>query len=125
MKYIVFFSSLFLGSIFLSAGLDKFFHFMSTDKFTKDQKILFELLEEIKWLLPLVGTFEIIGSILFMIPKTRALGAIVILPILMGVIVNNLTTVPRPSVLILTFILTVIDFGAIYLNSEKYLQLVD
>jgi len=41
---------------------------------------------EIGWLLPLVGTMEIIGGLLLIFTRTRAFGAIVILPVLTGIL---------------------------------------
>ena len=52
----------------------------------------FEAFTAIGWLMPLVGLVEITGGILFMIPKTRALGAIVILPVMVGIMLTNTVT---------------------------------
>jgi uncharacterized membrane protein YphA (DoxX/SURF4 family) len=47
---------------------------------------LFAAFGEISWLMPLVGIVEVIGGLLFIFPKTRALGAIVILPVMVGIV---------------------------------------
>jgi hypothetical protein len=52
---------------------------------------------EIGWLMPLVGAFEVVGGVLFMITKTRALGAIVILPIMVGIMLTHILDAPRTS----------------------------
>ena len=45
---------------------------------------------EIGWLLPLVAVVEITGGLLVIFPKTRALGAIIILPVMVGIVLHNL-----------------------------------
>jgi hypothetical protein len=81
------------------------------------QKVL-EAFMTIKWLMPLVGIIEIIGGILFIIPKTRALGAIVILPVLVGIILHNI--VFMPSGLLIAGVLLLIEIWIIIDNRHKY-----
>lgn len=62
---------------------------------------------EVGWLMPLVGIVEIIGGILFIIPKYRALGAIIIFPVMIGILLTHIFQAPSglPIVLILFAIL--------------------
>ena len=76
----------------------------------------------ISWLMPLVGFFEIIGGVLFIFSKTRALGALVILPIMAGILLTNM--VDMPSGLPMAVILLIINLWIIYENKEKYLALI-
>lgn len=76
----------------------------------------------IGWLMPLVGVFEIIGGILFIIPKTRVLGAIVIFPIMVGILLTN--TVNMPAGLPLAAVLFVINLWVIYEHRKQYLLLI-
>lgn len=55
--------------------------------------------------MPLVGVIEAIGGLLFIFPKTRALGAIVILPITVGVILHNAIFMPEGLVIAAPFFL--------------------
>jgi hypothetical protein len=57
---------------------------------------LFAAFGEISWLMPLVGTVEVIGGLLFIFPKTRALGAIVILPVMVGIVTHVFTMDKSP-----------------------------
>lgn len=77
----------------------------------------------ISWLIPLVGIFEVIGGILFIFPKTRALGAIVILPIIVGILLTNI--VNAPSGLPIATILFIINLWIIFENKNKYLPLIN
>lgn len=110
------------GLMFINAGLNKFFNYMPMDKMTKEQMDLFGAIMKITWLIPLTGIVEIIGGLLFAIPKTRALGAIVILPVMVGILANALTldhsTLPMVSVLALINLWMIVD------NWGKYKPMV-
>ena len=49
------------------------------------------------WLWPLVALVEIVGGVLFAVPKTRALGALMLLPITVGILLFNLTWTPSTA----------------------------
>lgn len=81
------------GLMMLNAGLDKLFHYMPMPSNVPENMMkAFDAFMAIGWLMPLVGLVEITGGILFMIPKTRALGAIVILPVMVGIMLTNTVT---------------------------------
>ncbi|MEJ7692004.1 DoxX family protein [Daejeonella sp.] len=111
------------GLMFLNAGLNKFFNYMPMPELTPEQIKFFTAFMSIKWLMPLVATVEIIGAILFTIPRTRALGAIVILPVMVGILVHHVTT--EPSGLIIAVVLMAINILAIADNWKKYQSLLD
>ncbi|MDC8025614.1 hypothetical protein NBY09_05450 [Elizabethkingia anophelis] len=76
---------------------------------------------EIGWLLPLVAVVEITGGLLVIFPKTRALGAIIILPVMVGIVLHNLkdtTGLPIAAPLALINLWMLID------NSNKYKNLI-
>ncbi|WP_129718072.1 MauE/DoxX family redox-associated membrane protein [Pedobacter sp. SYP-B3415] len=106
------------GLLFLNAGLDKFFHYMPMPELTEAQKQSFAAFGQIVWLMPLVGAIEVLGGILFMIPKTRALGALVILPVMAGIFLQALvvdqTGLPMAAVLLL------INLWIIFDSRKKY-----
>ncbi|MBV8252094.1 MAG: DoxX family protein [Chitinophaga sp.] len=120
---ILFVLSLLFGLMFINAGLNKFFNYMPAPKNMPPEMVKdMTALMEISWLLPLVGTFEVIGGLLFIFGKTRALGAIVILPIMVGVILTNLTV--APSGLPIAGVMFLINIWAIIDNWKKYLPMV-
>ena len=45
---------------------------------------------EIGWLIPMIAIAEIVGGILIIIPKLRALGALIIFPIMIGIFLVHL-----------------------------------
>jgi len=120
---IIFVLSLLFGLIFVNAGLNKFLNYMPVPKDLPEALMkAMGALTQIDWLLPLIGIVEIIGGILFIIPKTRALGAIVIFPIMIGILLTHITI--APSGLPMALALLVINLWVIFENREKYLPMV-
>lgn len=83
------------GLMFINAGLDKLFHYMPMPEMPEELMKINEAFGAIVWLMPLVGVTEVLGGILFIFPKTRALGAVVILPIMVGIILHNAVFMPE------------------------------
>ena len=121
---ILFIVSLLFGLMFINAGLNKFFNYMPVPKDLPEglMKLMGAFLE-IKWLMPLIAVAEIIGGILVIIPKYRALGAIIIFPVMLGIVLTNL--IYAPSGLILAIILFAINLWIIIENRRKYLPMVN
>jgi uncharacterized membrane protein YphA (DoxX/SURF4 family) len=114
---------LLMGLMFINAGLDKFLHYMPMPKDMPEPMLkVMAAYKDIGWLLPLVGAIEVIGGLLFIIPRTRPLGAIIILPVLTGILLANITT--APSGLPIVFVLIAILLWVIIDNREKYLPMI-
>jgi len=115
--------SILFGLLLINGGLNKFLNYMPVpdglpEALLKDNAALME----ISWLMPLVGAAEILGGLLIMIPKTRALGALVIFPVMVGVLLTHLTVAPEglPIALVIWAILLWIIFD----NRNKYLLIL-
>lgn len=111
------------GLMFINAGLNKFLNYMPppADLPEKMQKLGAAFMT-IGWLMPLVGIAEILGGILLIIPKTRALGALVLFPVLIGIILTNATGMP--SALPIALVLLAVILWVIYENREKYYPMI-
>jgi uncharacterized membrane protein YphA (DoxX/SURF4 family) len=122
-KKIILVVSILFGLMFINAGLNKFFNYIPVPKDLPEQMIIvMTAFMQISWLMPLVAVAEIIGGILFMTNKFRALGAIIIFPILIGIILTHLTV--APSGLPMALILLAIELWVIFENREKYLPMI-
>ena len=110
------------GLMFINAGLDKFFHYMPMPQLDGEILKVAEAMVQIKWLLPLVATIEVVGGLLFILPKTRALGAIVILPVMVGIVIHNANYMP--SGLSIAGVLFLINLWMIGDNWNKYKALI-
>jgi putative oxidoreductase len=110
------------GLMFLNAGLDKYFHYIPVPEMPADMMKVMEAFVTIKWLMPLIAFIEIAGGLLFIFPKTRALGAIVILPVMVGVVLHN--TVFMPSGLAIAGVMLLINLWIIGDNWTKYKPMI-
>ncbi len=77
---------------------------------------------DISWLMPLVGAIEILGGLLLILTRTRALGAIVLVPVLTGILLTNISI--APSGLPIVFALIAIILWVIIDNRKKYLPMI-
>lgn len=78
-----------VGLAMVVFGLNKFLNFLPMPEMPQAVQELFNHYMGIGWLLPLVAIVEIVGGILLVWPKTRALGAIVLLPIIVGIVAHH------------------------------------
>ncbi|WP_027420961.1 DoxX family membrane protein [Crocinitomix catalasitica] len=111
-----------LGLMMLNSGLNKFFGFMEMPPLPEDAGSLMMAFAGSGWMIPLIALAEIVGGILFAIPKTRALGAIVLFPIILGILLFHI--LQAPDGLIMSIILFVINIVVIIDNKEKYLPMI-
>ena len=122
-KKILFVVSLLFGLMFINSGLNKFFNYMPMPKDMPENMMkLMAAIKEIGWLFPLVAVAEIVGGILFVINKFRALGAIIIFPVLIGILLTHILF--APSGLPLALVLLGIELWVIIENREKYLPMI-
>ena len=120
---IIFVLSLLFGLMMVNSGLNKFLNYMPMPADLPEKMMtMINAFTQIGWLMPLVGLAEIVGGALFIFPKTRALGALVILPVMVGILLANFSAAPDglPISLTMTAILALV----IYENREKYLPLI-
>lgn len=115
--------SLLFGLIFINSGLNKFFYYMPIPDDLPEKLVkTMEAFNTIGWVNPLLAVIEILGGLLFIPGKTRALGAIVIFPVMVGIIVHHL--VVAPSGLALPLVLFGILLWVIIENRERYFPMV-
>lgn len=121
-KVLTILSGLF-GLMMVNSGLNKFFQYMPMpDNLSEAMTNDFAAFQEISWLMPLVAVAEIAGGIMLFLPKTRALGALVLFPVMVGILLLHVFV--EPSGLILTFVLWAILLWIIYDNRQKYMPLI-
>jgi len=111
------------GLMFINSGLNKFLNYMPVpDDLPSEMVKLMTAFMTIGWLMPLVAVAEIVGGALFMIPKFRALGAIVIFPIMVGIVLTHIFN--APSGLPIAIVLLAINIWVIIENRAKYLPMI-
>lgn len=122
-KTILLVLSVLLGLFLVNAGLNKFFNYMPMpdnmpEAIVKDSMAMME----IEWLMPLIAWAEIIGGLLLAIPKTRVLGALVIFPVMVGILLTHIFV--APDGLLMAIIMWVVLLWIMIDNKDKYLVLV-
>jgi uncharacterized membrane protein YphA (DoxX/SURF4 family) len=122
-KKILFGVSLLFGLIFINSGLNKFFNYMPMPKDMPEKMMkVMGAFMEIGWLFPLIAVAEITGGVLFITNKFRALGAIILFPVLVGILLTHILI--EPSGLPLAIVLLGIELWVIIENREKYLPMI-
>lgn len=111
------------GLLFVNGALAKFFNYIPPptnlpEALIKDNAAM----AEISWLMPLIASAELLGGLLIIYPKTRALGALVVFPVMVGVLLLHIfvdqTNLPIALIIWVFLIAIIIE------NKEKYLQLI-
>lgn len=110
------------GLMMVNSGLNKFFNYMPMPEMSEDMMQIMGAFMTIKWIFPLVAIIEIVGGTLMAIPKTRALGAIIILPVMVGIFVHHM--VHDLSSIAIALIFLAINIWAIVANWNKYAPII-
>ncbi|MEJ7644873.1 MAG: DoxX family membrane protein [Chryseolinea sp.] len=115
--------SILFGLLLINGGLNKFFNYMPVpddlpNALVKDTIAIIE----IEWLMPLIGFAEVLGGLLILFPKTRALGTLVVFPVMVGVLLTHLFV--APGGLIVAFVIWAILLWIIWEYRTSYLQLI-
>jgi len=109
--------------MFVNAGLNKFFNYMPVPEDLPEQVIeAMTGFMQLGWLMPLIALAEVSGGVLFAIPKFRALGAIILLPVIVGIFLFH--SFQAPSGIALALVVVAIEIWAIIENWNKYLPMV-
>ncbi len=115
--------SVLFGLMFINSGLNKFFNYMPMPEDLPEKMMkLFTAFMEIGWLMPLIAVAEIVGGLLFITNKYMALGAIIIFPVMIGILLTHL--INAPSGLPIALVLLAINLWVIIENREKYLPMI-
>lgn len=122
-KKILMIVSVLFGLVFINSGLNKFFNYMPMPEDIPEKMMkVMTAFTEIGWLIPLIAVAEIAGGLLFITNKYRALGAIIIFPVMAGILLTHILI--APSGLPIALILLAIEIWVIIENREKYLPMI-
>jgi uncharacterized membrane protein YphA (DoxX/SURF4 family) len=122
-RIILFILCLLVGLMFINAGLNKFFNYMPPPKEMPENVMkMFGAFMQIGWLMPLIAIAEILGGLLLIFPKTRALGVLVIFPVMVGILVSHFTVAPEG--LLIPAIMAVILIWVIFEERRKFVTLI-
>ncbi len=122
-KKILMVLSILFGLMFINSGLNKFFNYMPMpENMPETMASIMAAFMTIGWLMPLVAVAEISGGFLFLFRRFRALGAVIIFPIVIGILLIHL--IQEPSGLPIAIVLLAINLWVIVENWQKYLPMI-
>lgn len=119
---ILFIVSLLFGLMMINGGLNKFLHYMPMPEMPEAATKLMIAFVESGWIMALIAIVEIVAGVLIIIPKTRALAAIMIFPITIGIVFFHIFQ--DSSGMIIGFVLLLINLWIIFENKEKYMLMI-
>lgn len=102
-------------------GLNKFYNFIPMPKMSQEEIALFEAFGKIGWLMPLVAIAEIAGGFLSIFPKTRTLGALILLPVVVGILAHHVHHDPKGLPIGIAFGL--VNIWILFENKKKLAKL--
>lgn len=115
--------SILFGLLLINGGLNKFLNYMPVPDDLPEAVIKDNIaITEIVWLMPLIGFAELIGGLLILLPKSRALGILIVFPVMVGVLLTH--TFVAPSGLPVAIIIWIIMIWIIYENRNKYFSII-
>lgn len=121
---ILFVLRLLFGLMFINAGLNKFFNYMPMPEDMPEGMVkLMAAYTTIVWLMPLVAVVEIIGGVLIIIPRFRALAAIMVLPITVGILLTHIFNEPSGFPIALAFF--AVNVWLLFEYREKYMPMLN
>ncbi len=121
-KKVLFGLSLLFGLMMVNSGFNKFFHYMPYPPMPEAATNFMGILAD-SYIWPIVAICEIVGGILLIIPKTRALGAIILVPIMIAILFFHVSLDPHSTWMIA--IMWGILGWIIFENREKYIGLIE
>ena len=120
MKIVKLLPAFIIAFLFLFSSAVFFFKFVPIPPMEGNLAIFNKLFEESGYM-AIVKVFEIITAILLLIPKTRAFGYILAMPIVLNILIMEITIAKQPGIGILLVILASIG---LYLNKEKFANII-
>jgi putative oxidoreductase len=106
-----------LGALFVFGGASHLFHFgPPPPPMTGDAGTFMTLFSSTGYM-TIIKICELLFGILVLIPKTRALGLILLAPIVVNILIFELHVARQPGIGVALVVVTAL---AIYLNKEKY-----
>lgn len=117
-------SSILVGAMFVNSGLNKFFNYLPVPEDLPQEMVeMSGHLAAIGWLMPVVAAVEIMGGLFFAIPRTRPLGTLMLIPILVGIVLVHVAV--APATLAIPLVLFALVLWALFVDIERFTPLIN
>ena len=114
---------LLVGLMYINSGLNKIFNYLPMPADLPPNMLnVMNAFNTIGWLLPLVAVAEIVGGIFFILPRFRALGAIILFPVSIGIVLTHVADAPIGTPFALVFLL--VNLWIIIDSRQKYQPMI-
>jgi putative oxidoreductase len=113
--------SILLAIVFIVFGLNFFLNFIPMPPLEGLNKKFFEVMAMESNYMMIIKVLEIVFGLMLLLPKTRALGLLLIAPIAVNILIYEVVIAHQPGIGVL---LVVLVAAGIYFNREKYLSIV-
>lgn len=115
--------SILFGLFFIHGGLNKIFNYLPMPDDTPQEILdLNNAMGSMVWLIPLLAVSEALGGLLIMFPKTRALGVLVVMPLMVGILLTHIFI--APNFIPMSIVLWAILIWMIIDNKKKFMPLI-
>ena len=109
--------------MFINAGLNKLLNYIPVPANLPEKLVkMTEAFKTIGWIMPMVAFAEIIGGLLVFFPKSRPLGAVMLFPVLIGILLVHSTA--APSGLPMVLVLFAIELYILFENRKRLMNLI-
>jgi uncharacterized membrane protein len=95
MKYLVLVLSVLLGLLMLVGGVSKFVMTGQPEGMPPQVVLFFLAMKKTGYLFQLLGAVELVGGLLVLVPRFRLLGAVVLAPVTVNILLFNASLTPE------------------------------
>lgn len=107
----------------MNSGLNKLFNYLPVPEDLPQEMVeMSGHMAAIGWLMPLVAVVEILGGLLFAIPRTRPLGTLMLIPILVGIVLVHVAV--APATLAIPLVLFILVISALVADIHRFTPLI-
>jgi uncharacterized membrane protein YphA (DoxX/SURF4 family) len=118
MKNVLFGLRILIALMMLNGGLNKLFQYLPLPEGMPDKAMAFMgAMEATGYMMPLLAIAEIVGGILFALPRFQALGAVILMPITINIAFFH--TMLDPSTMALGWVIFLINVAVLFVNRQK------
>jgi uncharacterized membrane protein YphA (DoxX/SURF4 family) len=114
---------IFFGFMMVNSGLNKFLNYMPIPEMTESAEALMGALVASIYIFPLVAIVELLAGGLIITKKYNALGAVLMMPVIVNIFLIH--TVLNPTGIILSLVLLLINIWILIENKSKFTTLFE
>lgn len=126
-NYFILIAAILVGSFFIYKGITK--HLLGNCKIYESDSTIPIMYQQVitafckSGFFKMIGFFQVLSGVLLVIPKTRLVGALLLMPIIFNIFTIHLFLDNRPEELIISGVPLLLTLIIVFQNSRKILKL--